>query len=430
MSYVDVTLIGGPEDGRVISVDNPTAPLAYSTEEWQVVVYTVRHVRGRWYGLAEGWKLEVHRNTATFTDEFLRRVPGAVENTRGRMERAVAAHVERSGRRPVGGIFTDREEIENTRMIRVTVGAWTAGGPAPRRPREEVLRHADSTVDWSAVQAQNQARERIGLITPEWVTDTLARINADTPQVDWAAVQAASDEAAEWTRNQEAFDRAARQPGEWNQSAAEYEYARLDNPANAYTPQGNDYFQPVRWPEDGYPCPTCWAVARWPWEPMVAIPAAVDPEPWVCIAHGGTRDVKAAGTRAPANDAAMVDVRFTAVPGSPAEAQLHEVRFVGGENTSARAQIMAERRDTTDHLMYHSGRGLLQTLGAWVDGDPDSPPPAIVADPDDALGLVLAVALRQRDQVIGEQAIRDAAMAWQAVMPAMPPFRLTNITEA
>ena len=74
--------------------------------------------------------------------------------------------------------------------------------------------------------------------------------------------------------------------------------ARMDDPANAYQPPlGGDFFQPVYWPNDGYPCPTCWAIGRWPWEPMVCVPAGVDPAPYVCITHGGTRDIRPAGTR-------------------------------------------------------------------------------------------------------------------------------------
>lgn len=60
-------------------------------------------------------------------------------------------------------------------------------------------------------------------------------------------------------------------------------------------PPGFDYFMPVTWPEDGYPCPTCWSIGRWPWEPMVCVPIGVDPQPYVCQTHGGTAKVRPAG---------------------------------------------------------------------------------------------------------------------------------------
>ena len=46
-------------------------------------------------------------------------------------------------------------------------------------------------------------------------------------------------------------------------------------------------YDPITWPDEGYPCQLCWAVKRWPWEPMRSCPISVDVESTYCEKHGG-----------------------------------------------------------------------------------------------------------------------------------------------
>lgn len=44
-------------------------------------------------------------------------------------------------------------------------------------------------------------------------------------------------------------------------------------------------YDPIAWPNEGYPCQICWAVGRWPWEPMRVCPYTTNPETTYCTKH-------------------------------------------------------------------------------------------------------------------------------------------------
>lgn len=55
--------------------------------------------------------------------------------------------------------------------------------------------------------------------------------------------------------------------------------------------QGDRIYAPydpgVSWPDEGYPCQLCWAVGRWPWEPLRVCPLSVSVESTYCAKHAG-----------------------------------------------------------------------------------------------------------------------------------------------
>jgi hypothetical protein len=62
-------------------------------------------------------------------------------------------------------------------------------------------------------------------------------------------------------------------------------------------------YDPITWPDEGYPCQLCWAVKRWPWEPMRSCPISMDVESTYCEKHGG----KAAGMQGTEPSFVVVD---------------------------------------------------------------------------------------------------------------------------
>ena len=165
-----------------------------------------------------------------------------------------------------------------------------------RRTQRTEFRDARS----AAIEARKAMLERVGLrqaeTEPEPAGSGDVTVSSSHP---WS-----SPRSDPWADIRRAFDRLS-DPAIWDPiqnaaAAARYfvqRYAGIEaSPADGLMPDAyrggqqasvHAMYDPITWPDEGYPCQLCWSAKRWPWEPMRSCPVTVDVESTYCEKHGG-----------------------------------------------------------------------------------------------------------------------------------------------